>query len=365
MIGFSYGGTEGYEQAGESLVKLIEIDPTFGNAYRMWRDSLLYHPVYDNEHVSRAMKHYLAANPDSARWWVELAWDDFLAGRTDSALVALGRMEKARPDFDSADRELLLARCRLEAGDSLGFQDLYKKALKIAEERNEDTRAFAETELAITKTNADLWQECFTSLEKASFLRLYWLEIELDPIDPLRRRLIEHYGRLRHAEPNYPLRNPHSFYQSSENYNRLLAPQSSYYSYDTDLMRKQSTVLRLDPRGVVYVRLGEPAKIEKHLNSGLVIADDLFRTLSAGSMQLKNKGVIQYEYWYYEGIPLLFAEMKGVGDYVYIPHQNSSKSFIDMMSVLKGRRWVDKPVYYTLDYYVTQFLAFNSAGTTR
>ena len=42
--------------------------------------------------------------------------------------------------------------------------------------------------------------------------------------------------------------------------------------------------------------------------------------ISAGSMQLKNKGVVQYEYWYYEGIPLLFAEMKGVGDYVYIPN---------------------------------------------
>ena len=32
-----------------------------------------------------------------------------------------------------------------------------------------------------------------------------------------------------------------------------------------------------------------------------------------------------------------------------------------MMSVLKGRRWDDEPVYYTLEYYVAQFLASNSA----
>ena len=32
-----------------------------------------------------------------------------------------------------------------------------------------------------------------------------------------------------------------------------------------------------------------------------------------------------------------------------------------MMSVLKGRRWSEEQVIYTQDYYVTQFLASNSA----
>ena len=85
------------------------------------------------------MQRYLAAHPDSARWWVELAWDEYLAGNADSALASLERLRTVRPDYNSADRELLLARCALEKDDSLGFQEMYKEALDIAVERDEHT----------------------------------------------------------------------------------------------------------------------------------------------------------------------------------------------------------------------------------
>ena len=44
LVGFSYGGSDGYRQAGKYLMRLIAVDPAHQSAYRVWRDSLLYHP---------------------------------------------------------------------------------------------------------------------------------------------------------------------------------------------------------------------------------------------------------------------------------------------------------------------------------
>ena len=262
LISFAYGGVDD-PQAEEYLTRVIEIDPTHGNAYSIWRDSLIFHPAYDTGRVSRGVKRYLAVNPDSTRWAVEIAWFDFLAGSADSALALLERLKAVQPDYDSADRELLLARCALETGDSLGFQEYYARALDIAVERDENTRAFPETEVILTKQAAPRWGECKSNREKAAFLRWYWIDLDDDPIEPLNRRLIEHYNRYA-TRSTFLLRNPHSSLTSLKNYNRLVIP-NPWSTTTIRAVRRQSEILRLDPRGVVWVRFGPPEKREKHL----------------------------------------------------------------------------------------------------
>ena len=269
--------------------------------------------------------------------------DEYLAGNADSALASLERLRTVRPDYDSADRELLLARCALDRGDSLGFQEMYKKTLDIAVQEDANSRAFAETEVVLTKQAAPRWGECRTNLDKAAFLRWYWLDMDDDPIEPLNRRLIEHYNRLRHAELNYKVRNPHSYFQRSENYNRLLTRQSQIYYYDPDPLRRQSDILHLDPRGVVWVRLGPPEKLEKHYDEGDISDIDITEAPQKPIIKNQNTGKTIYgppdiqrnvryresavigancEYWYYGEVSLLFVDYDDAGEYMFIPQQD-------------------------------------------
>ncbi len=347
MVGFAYGGADGYDQAVKYLSRVIEIDPMFNNAYGIWRDSLLYNPVTDPGLVRQAMKRWLESHPDKAAWRLDIAWDEFLAGRTDSALAVLERLSEVSPEFNSPDRELLLARCGLERGDSAVFMEHYYSALDLAAKIDQPTRAYVETEVILTSRTAPRWEECVTNWEKAAFLHQYWLDKDDDPVEPINRRLIEHYTRIRHAELKYSLRNPGSFYQNSGNANRLLSPQSVRYYYDSETMRRQNAILRLDPRGIVWVRQGAPDKIEKHPGQYKSRYDNT-----------RNR-YMDCEFWYYGKWEALFAYLVGAGDYVFIPQQEGL--FVaDMMSIMDTQYWSDPRVTYTVDYYMAQFLASNS-----
>ncbi|MCE5273463.1 hypothetical protein LLH00_19470, partial [bacterium] len=118
QVQLSYGGADGHSQASGALVELLCLDPAYPGAYRLWRDSCPDPDFGLQKKLRESMEPWLSAHPDSAGWWLDLAWDSFLEGETGEASAILERLGAARPDFDSPDRELLLARCKVEQGDS-------------------------------------------------------------------------------------------------------------------------------------------------------------------------------------------------------------------------------------------------------
>ncbi|MCE5270312.1 hypothetical protein LLH00_03415, partial [bacterium] len=139
-------------------------------------------------------------------------------------------------------------------------------------------------------------------------------------------------------------------------------------------------ILGLDPRGVVWVRLGPPDKLERHYDSGEIGELDRAkapeRVFSVGNK--KNQRVIipqdpqsntryresaviglNSEYWYYGKATLLFVDYDLAGEYVFIPEQSQGPK-LDMLKVVGSERFIDPRVNYTLEYYMAQFLAANS-----
>jgi len=380
LVQFSYGGAEGHSQASEALVRLLFLDPAYPGAYRTLRDSCPDPDFGLRKKLRQSLEPWLAAHPDSAAWWLDLAWDSFLEGETGEALAILERLGAARPDFNSPDRELLIARCKVEQGDSAAFMQHYNLALDLAVERNADTRAFLETEVILTRQAAPRWADCTSNRDKAAFLRSYWLDLDDDPLEPLNRRLIEHYNRLNYAQRYLHLRNPDSFFNKSSDYNRLLTRQSQIYYYDSEPLQRQTAILGLDPRGVVWVRLGPPEKLEKHYDEGEIgeqnIAQAPAKILTLDSKKKQRVVIpqdvqrnVRYhessviglnsEYWYYGKALLLFVDYDLAGEYVYIPHQDNTPR-LDINKLVGSERFIDPRVNYTLEYYMAQFLAANS-----
>ncbi len=382
LVQFAYGGADGYSQGMAALVKLICLDPAYPGVYRMWRDSVPNPDLGQFRQVRQCLEPWLAAHPDSVGWWMDLAWDCFLEGASDSALAMLERLGRACPDYNSPDRELLVARCKIENGDSAAFMEHYSNALDLAVKLDQDTRAFLETEVILTRAAAPRWGECKTNRDKAAFLRWYWLDLDDDPLEILNRRLIEHYNRLNYAQRNFLVRFPHSYFNTSEDYNRLLTAQSMLYYYDSEPLRRQTAILGLDPRGVVWVRLGPPEKRETHYNEGKISDLNIAQSppkfvpfgKNEGNVVKKGNQIIvedehrkfkyresdvlgyNHEYWYYDKATMLFVDY---GEYTFVPQQEEGK-YLDMLKVLGRERFIDPKVNYTLEYYMAQFLAGNS-----
>jgi len=390
QVQLSYGGAEGHSQASEALVDLLCIDPAYPGAYRLWRDSCPDPDFGLQKKLRQAMEPWLAAHPDSAVWWQDLAWDSFLEGETEEASAILERLGAARPDFNSPDRELLAARCKVELGDSAAFMEHYSRALDLAVERDTDTRAFLETEVILTRQAAPRWADCTSNRDKCAFLRSYWLDLDDDPLEPLNRRLIEHYNRLNYAQRHFHLRNPSKLFNRSGNYNRLLTRQSTTYYYDSEPLQRQTAIMGLDPRGVVWVRMGPPEKLEKHYDAG-----EIGETLNTGepesyqvpkarnpsnrkegpgtagfwavsrqtqtNWRYRESAVIglNSEYWYYGKATLLFVDYDLAGEYVFIPEQSQGPK-LNMMTLVGSECFIDPRVNYTLEYYMAQFLAANT-----
>ena len=332
QAGFKYEQTIGHRVASEALVQLITLDPEYRDAYALWRDKILDKSDNELREVDHGLENFLSQRPDSANWWVDMAEDRFRLGQTESALESLNRLKAANPDFVSPDLYLTEAGCRLELDDSAGFQDCYQKAIDSAQKTGDFSRLLSEAETIFTPDENRSWQDLKDKDSRAAFFRTFWARVNPDQINPLNLRLVEHYRRLRHAQKNFRLMNPHSSVQSSREANLLLAYQGSQYQFDSEIFVGRSRDLGLDQRGLLYLRLGEPDKMDHDIS-------------------MDNP----MEIWHYGGAYFVFEKPPRVADYIFRPVGQDHAG--NMMKAMEMQRFVDKSLHRAEDYYYAQFLA--------
>ncbi len=298
QTGFELGETTGFRLASEMLVKLICIDPEYEGAYHLWRDRIHDQTEGELRRVDGFLTSYLAEHPRRSNWWLDLAWDRFSLGEIGGAEAALEELNKRGSAFKLPERHLLRARCLLERGDTLGFEQAYHEALETAGNLGGFERLFIEAQPIFSPSEKENWYGMRATGDVAKLFRKFWKRRDPDPLTFHNERLVNHYVRLREAETFYRQRFPHSRFQSSREYFMLLSPGSSAMEYDPEIFRTGNRQLPLDQRGMLFIRHGPPKFVSK---------PDI--------TQKSNPS----EVWYYDDSYYSFERLKGAGDFLFMP----------------------------------------------
>ncbi|HLA39834.1 MAG TPA: GWxTD domain-containing protein, partial [Candidatus Glassbacteria bacterium] len=330
QAGFALRETQGYRVAAKALARLICTDPGYRDAYRLWRDEILDQSDDELREVGACLEDWLAQGPDSLAWRLELAWDQFRLGNTDEALARLNELAELGMKTKKAERRLLEARCRIDLGDTTGFEACYDQALEAAASEGGWERIRLEAETIFTPEEAEAYGKLEGSEQIAAFWRSFWNRRDPDPLDGCNERLVAHYQRLIYAEKMYRQQNPHSLFSTSRNYNRLISPMASLYEYDPDIFFGKSRRLVLDQRGLFYVRHGPPDRYTHQVTW-------------ANPMEL----------WYYGNVHFLFEKRFGAGDFIYVPSVTQGAG--DIMKAMAGESFHDPLPPVDIQYYAADF----------
>ena len=256
--GFELGQTDGYSAADAALAKLICMDPEYKDAFIQWWEKVFIQSDDELRKVGNCLEDFIANHPEKSSLLLYVAEIRFRLGESESSMITLDKLKTASPEHKRSERSLLEARCLLELGDTLGFENSYSEALKEAEKEGDFTRLFQEAETIFHPAEYKKWAVLKTPAEKATFFRTFWKNRDPDPISSHNERLIEHYLRLSEAKKMYMKLTPHSLFNTSYNYYRLRAPRAMDYNYDPDIWWDRSRQLALQQRGLFFIRHGEP-----------------------------------------------------------------------------------------------------------
>ena len=327
--GFELIESTGYRTAGAALAKLVCLDPEYRDAFKLWWEKIRDQSDDELRRVDRCLEDYIAQRPEKSAWWLELAQIRFRLGETGRAAEALEKLEEANPAEKASERLLLQARCLLESGDTLGFENNYGEALKEAEKDGGFTHFLLEAEPIFHPEETEKAGKLLSATEWANFFRVFWKRRDPDPISSNNERLVTHYLRLREAEKQYLQLNPHSLFQTSRSYHRMISPRAMAYHYDPDIFFDRSHQLSLDARGLLYLRHGPPDQIRREFSEDPI------------------------ELWVYGATFYCFEKSFGAGDFTYFPvnvhgvgdieHAMQTESFRDPLPALEQ------------DYYGTDF----------
>jgi len=298
QTGFALAETGGYWLASETLSELICLDPGYRDAYTLWREKIRDHTADELHTVGRCLEDYLAGHPEKSAWWLDLAQDRFHLGEVERALEALDKLKKADPRYKGSERLLLEARCLLDSGDTLGFETSYASALKEAEKYGGFTRLSLDVQPIFTPQEREKWNGLKSPTVCAALFREFWKRRDPDPISFHNERLVIHYLRLREAETYYSQLFPHSRFQTSPNYFRLLSPSSTAGDYDPEIFWSLNRFFNLDQRGFLFLRHGPPDWISR---------PDI------------DKAKNPMETWYYGSAFFTFERPFGAGDFLFVP----------------------------------------------
>ena len=296
--GFELRESTGYRTAAAALTKLVCLDPEYRDAFKLWWEKIRDQSDDELRRVDRCLEDYIARRPEKCALWLHVAQIRFRLAETERAAEALEKLEIANPADKPSERLLLQARCLLESGDTLGFEDNYSEALKEAEKDGDFTGFLLEAEPIFDPGETEKAGKLQSATEWADFFRAFWMRRDPDPISSNNERLITHYMRLREAEKQYTQLNPHSLFQSSRIYHRLVSPRTMAYHYDPDIFFDRSQQLSLDARGLLYLRHGPPDQVRRPDIEG-----------RRNPMEL----------WVYGATYYCFEKSRGAGDFTYFP----------------------------------------------
>jgi len=332
QTGFDLKETQGYRMASKALTRLVVADPLYRDAYRLWREKILDHTEKELHQVGRRLDSLLSQLPDTAGWRLDLAGDCFKLGRTEEAMARLAEIESSDPGYKPWVWYLLRARCRLDSGDTTGFESDYFRSLEEAGRSGHFEELFRQAEPIFTPGESEKWATLDSARQMADFFRTFWAERDPDPLTSHNERLITHYLRLREAEKKYFIFFPHSRFQTSRTYNRLLSPVTFFQDYDPELFWNRCRPLLLDHRGLLFMRHGPPDRVTRQVTW-------------ANPMEI----------WYYGPVRFLFERKRGAGDFIYTPGIGRGRG--DINQAMQTESFVDPVPRFDQDYYVADFLA--------
>ena len=330
--GFALEETQGYRMAARTLVRLICIDPGYRDAYRQWRDRILDQTDDELREAGACIETWLETRPDTAFWRLDLARDRFRLGELEQALATLETIDRADSTSRLTERRLLLARCLLELGDTLGFESSYARALGAAGSAEDLRCVLAEAETIFTPQESEAYEKLKSMEQMRAFWRKFWLARDPDPLTFHNERLVTHYLRLHQARKLYRMNFPHSRFQTSRDYFRLVSPVSYLYEYDPDIFFNRSRSLTIDQRGLMFIRHGPPERMTRQVTWSNPM-----------------------EIWYYGSVHFLFEKRFGAGDFVFVPSVTSGAG--DIMQAMQGETYKDPLPACEQDFYVADFLA--------
>jgi len=330
--GFALEETQGYRLAARTLVRLICIDPGYRDAYRLWRDKILDQTEDELRKAGACIETWLETHPDTALWRLDLARDRFRLGEFEHALATLEDIARIDSVSRLAERKLLQARCLLELGDSPGFESSYFRALAEAESVEDFDCVLAEAETIFTPQESQAYEQLKSVEEMAAFWRKFWHSRDPDPLTLHNERLVTHYLRLHQAQKYYRMNFPHSRFQTSREYFRLVSPMSYVYDYDPDIFFNRSRSLTIDQRGLMFIRHGPPDRMTRQVTWSNPM-----------------------EIWYYGSVHFLFEKRFGAGDFIFVP--SVTRGAGDIMKAMEGETFKDTLEAYEQKFFVADFLA--------
>ncbi|MFC1544845.1 GWxTD domain-containing protein, partial [Gemmatimonadota bacterium] len=369
--------TDDARMVKRALFQLLEMDLGYRDIYHLWRDVVLDRTDEEIRLVDELLAAYLDAHPDSASWRLDLAWDRYLVEDAGAALEELARLAADNPAFSHPDQLLLAARCHLETGDTLAFQNLYWKAVDLAGQSGQAgqfDRLLAEAAAIFTPDDAKQCREAIAGGLQQQFLHYFWANVDPIKLSPANNRLTAHYTRLAYAQRHYRQDQPHNWYNTKENTNRLLGFQGFYgefHSEETTFSPGHN--LALDHRGLLYLRYGPPDRIKNER-----LAENENVKYNPVGKRAYNRMNNLMESWWYGRIPFVFEKLPLTGEYTFRPLSTGdvtgyanrlgddlsidAATWGDMQTAMTEQRFVQPGIHESEDYYLAQFRTSDGTG---
>jgi hypothetical protein len=361
--------TQVAEMAKDDLFELLETDFGYDGAYELWRDVLLDKTDDDIRHLDALLAGYLEAHPEKTDWRLDLAWNRYLVEGPGAALDELARLSDASPEFSHPDRLLLDARCKLETGDTLSFQELYWQAVDLAGRTGRFDRLLTEAAGIFTPEDQRRCERAITDGAQEQFLNFFWANVDPIKINPINLRLAEHYFRLAYVQRHYRQSQPYSQFNLNENVNRLVGFQGSEWEHMSEKITFSSgRDLGLDHRGLLYLRYGPPDLDRSHL------PNENLKAKYTNSKQLISYLGNPMEVWYYNDLPFVFEKLPMAGEFISrplaiagiegymptrgpVPQTYPPMTSGDMQKAMEMQIFPQPDIHESAEYYLAQFAA--------
>jgi len=310
--GFALQETSGFDLAERALRRLVLLDPEYEGAYELWRGKIRDQDPEDLRQVDSCLRVWLQQHPERGYWWLDLAWDSYRLAELDGVSASLDSLRLRWADYKRPEQSLLTARVCLELGDTAAFERGYNEALEIAGREGGFERLSIDAQTIMTPAERAGWKGIKSPEQGAALFRQFWMRRDPDPTTPHNERLVEHYARLAEAEKYYKQLFPHSKFQTSSTYRKLITgdkqPETMVLDYDPDeVVGDLGTALALDQRGLLFVRHGPPAVISK---------PDIG----------KERDGNPTETWVYGRNEYTFERKMGAGDFLFLPNPRVARA---------------------------------------
>jgi tetratricopeptide (TPR) repeat protein len=272
QVGLRLGGDDGESVARRGLVRVLELNPEYRDAWQLWT------MLYRGESERRGMVDVLARHAGDRSvdlWRSQLLVETRHYDEAQPVLLAL-----ARSDPDDPAPRAWLARSLFEQGREAEAARAYDEALNRAPVDTGEV-LWRQVRSIATPLERETYARTPPSGREA-FLRLFWAKRNPDLHSSVNPRIGEHFRRLAEAERFFALLHPQSRYHHSRARRTVLGGLGTPPGLDLDVIRSAIALTRqarvADEPGAAGVvpRLDAPEEETPNLEDGL---DDRGRML--------------------------------------------------------------------------------------